>query len=188
MANETFPDQIYNGTHGGRPDISTVSAPDHADYLVLVREIRATQEYLLSLSKNSKVMPDLKKHLSQANVKLMALKRTLKTLTPPKNLSKSFKEFEETLAVLESQKNETKLSVKADLIAMQTTLETNQLSTLELQSDFVDNIKGFQNKLLNRLRVYEKEVSQRLDAIEAKITQVSVQAKIGNLLKQLDKD
>ncbi len=187
MSNQSFPEQIFKGTHSERPDLSTVRAPDHLDYLILVKEMKATQEYLFALSQNSEFMPDIGRHVSKIAGELSILNTELEAITPPVDLAKHFENFKEVLETLEKQRDATELKVDAELISIRTTLENNQLSTLKLQETFANKVKGFQNKLLSTLKVFEKEVSKRLEDVESKIERANVQAKIGNLLSQLDK-
>ncbi len=187
MANKTFPEHIFTGTHSGRPSMSIINPPDHLDYSILVRELSATQEYLFALSQNNESMPDIGKHVSKVAVEIAILQKKLEAITPPVDLAKHFETFKEILEALEKQRDATELKVDAELISIRTTLENNQLSTLKLQETFAQKVKGFQNKLLSTLKVFEEEVSQRLEEVESKIERANVQAKIGNLLSQLDK-
>jgi len=181
----SFPDHIFDGTHPQRPTLSTVSAPEFADYKVLVRELRATQEYMLHLSKDLGLVPDLDTLLQEANEKLLSLKKEVIKVTPPEILSVEIKTLKTNLDLIDSRKQVAIL--QGEILALREAMTKNQLQVLKLQETFAQDVKGFQNTLFNKFQKLEKDATKRLEDLETKVTQIHTQAEIGNLLTRLEK-
>ncbi len=179
-----FPLQIFDGLHTNRPDCQTVSPPEVSDYWVIVRELAAVQTYVKHLAQNVEIMPGLKDELDGAMIKVRVVQAEIERLVPPEELAKRVKTLEAKLVELDNRKDVANL--RSEIMSLHDTITTNQLQGLRLQESFAKDVKGFQNRMMNMFKALEKEFSTRLDALEAKMSKVHLQAEVGNLLNRLE--
>ena len=184
MEYSEFPLQIFNGLHTQRPDSSTVSPPDSLDYWILVRELSAVQKYVLNLAQNINIMPDLEGELKAAQVQVEALQDKIKLLTPPRKLTELVSQLADKLLELDTRKDVSAL--RSEIMSLHDTIVVNQIQGLKLQESFAKDVKGFQNRITNLFKKLEKDTSERLNALESKMSKVHLQAEVGNLLKRLE--
>ncbi|MCK9437131.1 MAG: hypothetical protein M0Q12_07995 [Synergistaceae bacterium] len=182
---EKFPDRIFNGTHAQRPDLSTVKGPDHLDYILLSKELQAVQEYLLNLASNTTLMPNLTQALEEAYQQIKNLKAEVSKVTPPKVLKAALETLQAKVEEIDCRKQ--LANIQSELLTIKDSIAKNQLQMLQLQRDFAQDVKGFQNKLTNQFQKLEKEANKRLDDTEERLDKVNTQAEISNLLSKLEK-
>ena len=179
-----FPEKVFDGTHQQRPDLAAIIPPEYVDYIILTRELAATQEYLLNLAQNNEIMPDLDGILKAAIKKIEAVQKDVKKVTPPARLKVRLGKLETKIKELDSRK--AVASIRSEMASLRDTIDTNQLQVLRLQESFANEVKGFQNRMLNMFKKLEQEATDRLDDLEDKMSKVHLQAEVGNLLNRLE--
>ncbi len=179
-----FPKKVFDGTHQQRPEMSSVLPPEFIDYVILTREIAAAQEYILNLSQNVTVMPDLDGILKEAIEKIEKVQGDVKKVTPPARLKTRLGKLEDKVKEIDARKQ--LANTRSEIASLRDTVDTNQLQMLRLQEAFAKEVKGFQNRMLNMFKTLEQEATQRLNALEEKMSKVHLQAEVGNLLKRLE--
>ncbi len=179
-----FPSKIFDGLHAARPDRQIVSPPEAVDYWVIVRELAAVQTYVKYLAQDVDIMPGLKDELNGAMAQVRSVQAEIERLVPPEKLVKRVRDLETKLVELDNRKDVANL--RSEILSLHDTITNNQLQGLRLQESFAKDVKGFQNRMMNMFKVLEKEFSTRLDALEAKMSKVHLQAEVANLLSRLE--
>jgi predicted nucleic acid-binding Zn-ribbon protein len=181
---KNFPEKVFDGTHGARPEMSSVVPPEFLDYVILTREIAATQAYILNLAKNTEIMPDLDGILKEAIAKIEGVQQEVKKVTPPARLKVRMGKLEDKIKELDARKAVDNL--RSELASLRDTIDNNQLQVLRLQDSFSKDVKGFQNRMLNMFKTLEQDATDRLASLEEKMSKVHLQAEVGNLLNRLE--
>ena len=181
---KNFPEKVFDGTHPQRPDLTTVVPPEFIDYVLLTQELAATQTYVLNLAQNTEIMPDLDGILKEAIAKIESVQKDVKQVTPPARLKVRLDKLEDKINELDSRK--AVCNLRSEMASLRDTIDTNQLQVLRLQESFANDVKGFQNRMQNMFKKLEQEATNRLDALEDKMSKVHLQAEVGNLLNRLE--
>ncbi len=179
-----FPLQIFDGLHAERPDRQTVFPPEAIDYWVIVQELSAVQSYVKNLAHNVAIMPGLEDDLNEAMTQIREVQLEIENLTPPEMLIRKVRVLELRCLDLDNRKDVANL--RSEIASLHDTITTNQLQGLQLQESFYKEVKGFQNRMMNMFKGLEKDFSNRLEALESKMSKVHLQAEVGNLLNRLE--
>lgn len=179
----SFPEKIFNGRHAGRESLSNVRAPNHSDYMILVHEIQAVQEYLLNLTQNTKIMPELANELSLAKTQLVNLQCAIQEITPPDELLGRLEKLETQVQTIDVRKQIA--MARCDIETQRTVLASIQLEVLKIRDSIGQEVTGFQNRMYNMFQNLQKETLDRIEKLEEGMKQANVQIEISNLLKKL---
>lgn len=174
---------IWNGTTSSRATLDNTKSPDHIDYLQIVSEIQQLQNFVTSLSQNITIMPNLEEELQKAYVLVEHLRSDIRLITPPDDLIQAVGQLSVQLAAIDSRKDI--LRLQQDIESLRNLIATSQLQVLKLQGAFETDVKGFQNKVWNTLSVLQKEVRDRLEVFEGRVTSLTTHVDIAKLLGQL---
>jgi len=177
--------EVWKGLHTNRPDLRTVVHPTFEDYCEIVKQIAATQQFVLSALGNLKLMPNLEQMLKDAGDKLQALKQQVDETTPPQELKESVLALAE---LLDSQDvRDSVASMRREVEALKSMVGQNQLEVLKLQDAFGREVKGFQAQVWNALKKMDNDLQSRLSQAEERLESMQTQVQIQTLLEKLKK-
>jgi hypothetical protein len=176
--------KIWDGKTLSRATLDSTKAPDYIDYLRIVNEIQQLQDFVISLSQNTTIMPNLEEELQKAYLLIEQVRQEIQTLVPPDDLMLVLKQFSAQLETLNNQEAVIHLQRK-DIDALRNLVATNQLQVLKLQKSLENDVKGFQNRVWNTLTSLQKEFRDRLEVLESNVSNLTTQVSIAKLLGQL---
>lgn len=166
-----FPKKIWTGCTKSRPDLDTTQAPDHVDWLAVVRELQAVQEYVLNTLGNIKHMPNLEKTIATGEQQLAALTAQVHKVRPPEHLLPRLKKVEEELEKLNSggeiDKNHRKVS------ALQKQVFGLVREVRQSQEKMLADDEAFKNEIRNKVETLEKDVNRKLKIMTDRLTEIS---------------
>jgi|WetSurMetagenome_2_1015567.scaffolds.fasta_scaffold09775_12 hypothetical protein len=177
--------KVWNGLTPKRNDLSTVKATSHEDYLVLVQQIQQLQEFVLSLSMNTQIMPNLEGLLKKAEEKIQQVNAKLKTLTLPQDVKDKLVEIDKTIEEIDKRAEVT--SLRRDFEALKERVLRNQIEVLQLQNSFATEVKGFQNQVWGILTTLQKDMNGKWKDMAEKMEHLDVQLDLQANLDKLSK-
>jgi len=177
--------KVWDGTHDGRRDLSSVKNPDHRDYLTLVAQIQQMQLAMNTALGNLALIPNVEKLFADIEARVTAFNQTLSSLTTPEDTLVRLQELEKLIAAKDSRV-ETAL-LRRDLETLSLDADKSRVQMLELQNAFNNEVVAFQQKVWNNLKAVEKAFKDQLTVIEKKLESVSIQTRIQTLLEELKK-
>ncbi len=104
-----FPLKVWDGRTNARPDLTVVQPPTHGDWLAMVAELQAAQEYILNLAGNMDVMPDIGVAIRDVDNKIKVLDYELAQLLPPDDLNQEVAEMREKLLEMDIRREHKRL-------------------------------------------------------------------------------
>jgi len=175
---------IWNGLTSSRATLDNTRSPDHADYLRIVNEIQQLQNFVVSLSQNITIMPNLEEELQKAYTHIIGLQDQISKLEPPDDLRKDFVILVKQLQEIDSRKSIFKL--QQEMESLKNIVASNQLQVLQLQAKFAEDVKGFQNRIWTTLNNLQKDVINRLVILEKRVESLSLHVDVAKILGQLN--
>lgn len=177
--------KIWDGTHDGRRDLSSVRNPDHKDYLVIMAQIQQLQMALNTGLGNLALIPNVEKLFADIEERANAFKKSIEALATPDDVQNRLKEIEKSIAA-QDVRAETAM-LRRDLETLSLDADKSRVQMLELQNAFNNEVVAFQQKVWNNLKAVEKAFKDQLAVIEKKLESVSIQTRIQSLLEELKK-
>jgi len=176
--------KVWNGLTPTRNDLGFIRAPDHTDYLQLVAEIQKLQEFVINLSQNVTIMPNLEAELQKAYARVASVLDTVQQMTPPDDLRSEVARLDNRINEVDVRR--AVLELQQELESLKNLVATNQRQVLSLQTNFASEVKGFQNKVWNTLTKLQRDVIERLATLEKRVENLSVHVDVAKLLGQLN--
>jgi hypothetical protein len=173
MAN--FPRQIWDGRSGSRKDLDCVKGPDHADWMAMLDELQATQEYILNLTNSMDAMPNVAQEIEESMARVEALARNLDTLTPPADLQADVDKLQKAVkeADVKNEHDRLKRGVKKlflrteALIKAHKKLKAETEHTLEVLANSVRvNMTKLRKDMEDRTNKLEEQIKELQDVLE----------------------
>lgn len=165
-----FPRKIWSGLSRTRVSMDQTKVPDHADWLAIVNELQATQQYILNLCDNLESMPNVAEEVKEAEALIIKLQTKIEALVPPKDLEQRFDELKEDVQTYD---------VREECIRLKANLQKLFLRTQRLDSAFVSfrnstvsELRTLENKLRNQFTKFESETNRKLAILEEKIKEL----------------
>jgi len=167
----SFPNKIWDGCTQTRPDLDTTSAPDYTDWVAIVHEIQAMEEYILSLAGNIEVMPDLRKKTEAASLCVTHLISQIGKVKPPENLIKRLKVLEAKIADMASKgeidKNHRKVA------ALQKQVFGLHREIRQSDTAVRDEMDSFKNEVRNKINALQLETHKKLKVVTDRLVEIS---------------
>jgi len=177
--------EVWDGKSPSRHDLSNVKNPDHQDYLTLVAKVQQLQVALNNASGNLALLPSVHELFLEVERRIEDFKQQIAELTLPTDLQERIFEIEKQLVKQDTRKETNVL--RRDLEAVRSQMDKNQLHVLELQGSFSTEVTAFQSKVWNTLKTLDREIRERLEAVEKRLDSVAIQTRIQSLLEELNK-
>jgi phosphoenolpyruvate carboxylase len=164
-----FPHQIWTGQTRNRPDLGTVKAPDHGDWVSLCSELVSIQEYILSLSDNMEVMPNLKDELENATNQVSNLLSKIDKLSIPE-IQKNLNELNLLISEIDTRESHQRLKNGVKKLF----LRTKKLETAytDLKNNTNYEMQVFTNNFRNALAKLSSEVHTQLKRMQDQIAEL----------------
>jgi len=179
-----FPLEIYNGLSPSRKDLKTKQSPDHNDWLALVNELQATQNYVKTITTNFEFTEDLEAKFKQANERLTQLNQLVSEILPSDQLQNDVEalklELKDVDATVDIQMLQRNVATLEQRLALQ------QLELTQLQRDLSVEVVGFRNKLQNELNVFKGQVTKQLGELQSMLDRLNAAVGIKALLTKLN--
>jgi outer membrane murein-binding lipoprotein Lpp len=175
--------KIFDGLNSSRPDKSTYQNATHEDYWALTSEIQKLQAFVAHMSQNLEIMPDLAGTLQAAKDKIEELQCQLEKLAIPEDVMARLEELEKSHLQLDSRAQVAHLAHKNEQTKAE--LQKSQLQVARMQEEFITEVRGFQNKIWGALNEFKVATKERLEALEAKVEQLSTGVELNALLAKL---
>lgn len=166
----SFPNSVWNGTTAGRPDLNTVTPPDHRDWVALVREVQAVQKYVLSLTSNIEVMPDLAEDLQRSSQQLDKLAKGLEKLQLPDDLHSEMTQLREAVTELDFREDHDRLRRGLNKLFLRT--RTLEKAYKDLREELHHELKVFMNELRNQVSAGVRETNEKYRVLREQIKEL----------------
>jgi hypothetical protein len=176
--------EVWNGLTPKRKDLSTARAAVHEDYVVIVQQIQGLQEFVIALSNNIQVMPDLAGALSDAKSKVAKIQDLIDSVTLPQEVMDRVEALEQLIKDVDQRS--AVIQLRRDFETLRETVARNQLQVLNLQSSFAKEVKGFQNKIWGIVEKLQKETGTQLESLVEKIQHLDAQLDLQSSLEKFN--
>jgi hypothetical protein len=175
--------KVWDGTTPNRSNLMDVKSPDFKDYLIIVRQIQQLQTAFNNATGNLALLPSVKNLFADIQCQIDEFQRQINNLILPDDVKDSIVDLSARIDDQDTRKDVNIL--KRDIEILKVQLDQNQLQVLKLQKAFASDVTAFQSKVWTNLRTLEKEIKERLDRVEKKLENVSIQTRIQSLLDEL---
>ncbi len=165
--------KIWDGTSSTRNDAGVRKAPDGHDWRMLTQQLRETQKFALDLADNSQNMPSLVTEMLSRKKELDVLQRDIAKLTAPEDVKKQVDILRIKLEEMHSVYEHAAEVLDAVQLLQVQLVNLNS----QMQEHIAENKKqrtSFENKAAHWQQVNEKRWADRLTAVEAELTTISL--------------
>ena len=165
-----FPKRVWNGCTNARPDLSVVQRPTHGDWLSMVAELQATQEYILSLSGNMDIMPNVGETIKDVDTKIKVLDRELARLSPPADLNREVAEMREELLEMDIRREHARLKRGVKRLFLRT--QVLEKGYKDLKAEVQHQLQVLTNSVRNQFNRVAQGMTVRQDELQEQIREL----------------
>jgi len=165
-----FPEKIWDGLSPTRKDMVSECPPDYRDWVTIVDEIRAIQQYLLALTGNIKLMPDLSSCLDACEKKIAAVDSEINSRSLPVDLLQEFQVHAKLLSEVNSRSKVNELKVDLQQIRsdkLESDLQNRNENLAQRQEDAY-----FKNDIRREIDTFKRNVEFVLGEIKAQVRRI----------------
>ncbi len=166
-----FPEKIWDGRSETRSDLSSIRPPDYSDWLQLISEVRAMQQYTLSLGNNVIQMPDLPGLIAQLRNQLSALESKIAQLHPPEDVVAEVNKFRDDLCDFDMRDPHAKLRQNVRKLYTRAKRLDSAYRNLKKTTDY--ERETFNNMIRNTLAKMEASFMRKIEDLEVKIAELT---------------
>ncbi len=165
--------KIWDGTSETRDDPSVRKRPDGHDWRTITAELKATQQFVISLAANANDMPNLVEDVKARQKQLESVQKSINKLTVPDDVKACVDKLKMDMEKLRS------IYAHASEVLQTVRFLQQQLLNLNKRiDDHAENtdqkIASLENRVAHWQRVSEKRWSTRLDRAEEQLGAVSL--------------
>ena len=165
--------KIWDGTSETRDDPSVRKRPDGHDWRTITAELKATQQFVVSLAANANDMPNLVEDVKARQEQLESVQESISKLTVPDDLKVQIEELKGELEKLRS------IYAHASEVLQTVRFLQGQLLNLNKRidnhaEDTDQKIASLENRVAHWQRVNEERWSTRLDNAEEQLGAVAL--------------
>ncbi len=176
--------EIWNGLTQQRQDLNTVKAVGHEDYLILVEKIQELQTFVLNLTNNVRIMPNLSSLLRESQEEIENLKALITKLSLPASIKDRLDQLEQLSREIDRRVDIAALKLDTD--ALKENLQKNQLEITNIQNSFATDVRGFQNKLLGIVEKLQNELEAKITSVREKLNQLETHIELQVAIEKLN--
>lgn len=154
-----FPEQVWTGKTPSRKNLSDTMAASHQDFVAIVREIQAVEQYVLNIANNNTLIPDLDSKIKEADEKLAALRDRIDNLTVPADLMARIEIVEDRLTEFDVRNEVIKL--RSDLSLAERSLTEIKITTEALHSSIKSDLAALQHVTRNEMSKFRTMVDAK---------------------------
>lgn len=181
----SFPKQVWDGKSPSRSDLAAEFPPTYQDWMTLVREVQAMQEYLLAVTGNIQAMPNLDAALADCSAKLAKVDELIEQRTPPEDLKREL--ISQAKLIAESDCRPTCTQLASEIAAIRSEHLEQGLCHKKDSLERNQNDNRFKSDHRRDYDAFKVEVRGVLDQIKAQVAKieglVSLQQSIAKLQK-----
>lgn len=163
--------KVWDGLCPGRKELQHTSAPKHAEYVAIVRQIQEIQAYIISTVTNVEVMPDLQQMLDDAGARVAEVSETINSLTPPKDLVDLVNNLDSQIKTMDCRGSVREL--KAQLILQSRAVQSATMEKDAAVSKFSQDLAALDNKYRNALAQAEASHEQQMQEVKAELDRLN---------------
>jgi hypothetical protein len=179
-----FPINIFNGLTASRKDLKTKQSPDHNDWLAMVLELQATQEYVKTITSNLEFTDDLNAKFQQANVRLNELFQQVSKILPSDQLQKDVEALKLELKDVDASVDIQIL--QQNVVQLEQRMALQQLELGQVQRELNVEVIGFRNRLQNEFNGFKSQVSKQITELQAMLDRLNAAIGVKALLTKLN--
>lgn len=168
MAN--FPAKVWDGRTNARPDLTVVQPPTHGDWLAMVAELQAAQEYLLNLSGNMDTMPNVGEAIKDAAAKIKVLDRELTRLSPPADLNREVVGMQEKLLEMDIRREHARLKRGVKRLFLRT--QVLEKCYKDFKAEVQQQLQILTNSVRNQFTKVAQGITVRQDELQEQIMEL----------------
>jgi len=166
----SFPHKVWDGLTTTRSSLDSVQPPGYRDWLALLSELQATQEFVLKLAKNVEVLPDLDGQLASAKTRLDKLRETAEHLAVPEDLRAEVQAL--AARVDKTDVKESHEALRRGVKMLLTRLKAIEAGHRELKKDIYYQLKVFANQMRNQLAEIVTEQEKQGSRLQGQINEL----------------
>ena len=164
---------IWNGTSSTRPDPLVRKSPDGEDWKTIVKELQATQKFLMNLVGNASSMPDLITEIEALHKQILMLQISAAKLIVPEDVKARVDEIDAKIDKLHN--------IYAHAAEVLQTVNFLQRQLLNLGRRIDTHIEetdrkqlSLENRLASWQRINEERWNSRLEKVEEQLGAISL--------------
>lgn len=165
-----FPEKIWDGTTTSRPDLTTVQPPTYSDWLTLLAELRATQSYVLNLTENIGVMPNIGQSIKCAEAKIDKLLVFIKHLSPPADLCAEVEQMRQRLSEVDVRVEHNRLKNGVKRLFLRT--KALESAHRELAKVVNQSLAVLTNSTRNQVATFVREMTAKQSVLQEQIMEL----------------
>ncbi len=165
-----FPLKVWDGRTNARPDLTVVQPPTHGDWLAMVAELQAAQEYILSLSGNMDIMPNVGETIKDVDAKIKVLDRELTRLSPPTDLNREVALMREKLLEMDIRREHARLKRGVKRLFLRT--QVLEKGYKDFKAEVQQQLQVLTNNVRNQFTKVARGMTIKQDELQEQIREL----------------
>lgn len=165
-----FPQKVWDGRTRIRPDLSVVQPPTHGDWLAMLAELQAVQEYILNLSGSTDAMPNIGEAIKDVNTRIKDLDKELDRLSPPADLNQEVAQMRKELLEMDVRKEHARLKNGVKKLFLRT--QVLEKGYKDFKAEVQHQLQVLTNSVRNQFAKVAQGITTRQDELQEQIREL----------------